>query len=148
VNDDVAPRSVRPEPAAEDVDVSVAHAIWAAGDLVVDVRTPDEYASGHIAGAVNVPLDTIAFRIEKLPPGQVLAVCSMGNRSRRGAERFARLGRTAMSLRGGTKAWAAAGLPVVTGGEPGERRRTGSPGRMWPHLPARLWGWLGKAFGR
>jgi hypothetical protein len=36
-----------------------------------------------------------------------------------------RLGRTAVSLRGGTKAWAAAGLPIATGAEPGPRRRRG-----------------------
>ncbi len=111
------------EPVAEDVDVSVAYALWSAGDLVVDVRTPQEYAQGHVAGAVNIPLDAIAFRVEHLPPGQLVTVCSMGIRSRRGAERFARLGRPAMSLRGGTKAWAAAGLPVVTGPEPGQRTR-------------------------
>jgi hypothetical protein len=56
-------------------------------------------------------------------------VCSMGGRSRQGAERLARLGRSALSLRGGTKAWVAAGLPVVTGSEPGDRTRTGA-GRL------------------
>jgi rhodanese-related sulfurtransferase len=146
VSGDLPPRAEGLEPAAEDVDVSVAHALWVAGDLVVDVRTPDEYASGHIAGAVNVPLDAIAFRIEQLSPGQVLTVCSMGNRSRRAAERFARLGRPAMSLRGGTKAWAAAGLPVVAGPEPGERTRTGLRDRRGRR--GQLRGWLRRAFGR
>ncbi|MGW5364317.1 rhodanese-like domain-containing protein [Actinopolymorpha pittospori] len=109
-----------PEP--EDVDLEVARALWAAGDPVLDVRTPEEYAAGHISGAINVPLDTLAFRLDSLPPGQVLTVCSLGNRSRRGAERLAHLGRPALSLRGGTKAWAAAGLPIRTGAEPGPRR--------------------------
>ncbi|MPZ61757.1 MAG: rhodanese-like domain-containing protein [Propionibacteriales bacterium] len=113
--------------AAEEIDVEVAHAMWRAGDLVVDVRTPAEYAHGHIAGAVNVPLDAIPLRTGELPPGQIIAVCSMGNRSRKGAETFARAGRTAFSLRGGTKAWAGAGLSLVTGSEPGERER-GGPG--------------------
>ncbi|MGH3657889.1 MAG: hypothetical protein ACRDUA_14630, partial [Micromonosporaceae bacterium] len=45
-------------------------------------------------------------------------------RSRQGADRLARLGRTALSLRGGTKAWAAAGFPIATGTEPGPRRRS------------------------
>lgn len=118
------------EPSAEDVDLTVARAVWDAGDVIVDVRTPSEYAAGHIAGALNVPLDTIAFRIDELPPGQVLAVCSMGSRSRQGAERFARLGRTSLSLRGGTKAWAAAGLPVVRGPEPGARVLRSRRGRQ------------------
>lgn len=107
---------------AEEVDLDVARAVWEADGLVVDVRTPEEYARGHIPGAVNVPLDQIAFRLDQLPSGPVVTVCSMGHRARRGAERFARLGRPAMSLRGGTKAWAAAGYPLVTGPDPGEWR--------------------------
>ncbi|MEQ4205055.1 rhodanese-like domain-containing protein [Actinopolymorpha sp. B17G11] len=110
-------------PGAEEVDVQVAQELWAAGDPVVDVRTEREYAAGHIAGALNVPLDRLAFELDALPPGQVLTVCSMGNRSRHGADRLVRLGRTALSLRGGTKAWAAAGLPIAAGTEPGPRRR-------------------------
>jgi rhodanese-related sulfurtransferase len=112
------------QPAAEEVDVGVAQALWAAGDPIVDVRTAQEYSAGHIAGALNVPLERLAFGLDDLPRGQVLTVCSMGNRSRQGADRLARLGRTALSLRGGTKAWAAAGLPIVTGPEPGQRRRS------------------------
>ncbi|REF37376.1 rhodanese-like domain-containing protein [Thermasporomyces composti] len=107
---------------AEEIDLAMARAIWEAGGLIVDVRTPEEYAAGHIPGAINVPVDRIAFHLERLPPGQVVTVCSMGNRARRGAERFARLGRPAMHLRGGTKAWAAAGYPLVTGPDPGEWR--------------------------
>lgn len=107
----------------ESIDVPTAEAMWRAGDLVVDVRTSEEYASGHIAGAVHVPLDRIAFLLRELPPGQVIAVCSMGNRSRRGAETFARLGRTAFSLQGGTKAWEAAGLPLERSPSPGPRVR-------------------------
>lgn len=106
---------------AEEIDVEVAYAMWRAGDLVVDVRTQQEYAHGHIAGAVNIPLDLIPVRTAELPPGQVIAVCSLGNRSRRGADAFARAGRDAFTMRGGTKAWAAAGLPVVAGPDPGER---------------------------
>ncbi len=106
---------------AERVDVAVARAIWAAGDTVIDVRTPDEYALGHLPGAVNMPVETVAFRARALPPGQVLTVCSMGNRSWRAAEILAATGREALSLNGGAKAWAAAGLPLVRGAEPGER---------------------------
>jgi rhodanese-related sulfurtransferase len=110
---------------AEEIDLYVARAVWEDGGLIVDVRTPEEYAAGHIPGAINVPLDRIAFHLERLPAGPVVTVCSMGNRARRGAERFARLGRPAMCLRGGTKAWTAAGYPLVTGPEPGEWRPLG-----------------------
>lgn len=106
---------------AERVEIAVAQSIWAAGDTVIDVRTPAEYAQGHLPGALNVPVDTVAFRGRELPAGQVLTVCSMGNRSWRAAQILAATGREALSLSGGTKAWAAAGLPLVTGPEPGER---------------------------
>lgn len=102
----------------EDVEVDVAYAMWQAGDLFVDVRTPEEYARGHIPGAVNVPADRIAFALPTLPDGQLVTVCSTGVRSRRAAETLARLGRPAFSLRGGTKAWAAAGHRVDTGDRP------------------------------
>jgi rhodanese-related sulfurtransferase len=119
---------------AEEVDVEVARALWKAGDLIVDVRTAEEYAAGHIAGAVNVPLNRIGFAAAELPEGQVLTVCSMGNRSLRAAETLARIGRPALSLRGGTKAWAAAGLPIVTGAEPGSRERSSPLRRLLARL--------------
>jgi rhodanese-related sulfurtransferase len=106
----------------ERVEVAVARAIWLAGDTVVDVRSPEEYAQGHLPGAVNVPIDSLAFRAKELPAGQLLTVCSMGNRSWRAAQLLAAAGREALSLTGGTKAWAAAGLPLARGDEPGERR--------------------------
>ena len=52
--------------------------------LIVDVRTPQEYAEGHIAGSVNLPLDQLkAVASEQLPDkGQVIyVVCRSGNRS-------------------------------------------------------------------
>lgn len=107
----------------ESIDVATAEAMWRSGDLVVDVRLAEEYESGHIAGAVHVPLDRIPFLLPTLPPGHVIAVCSMGNRSRRAAETFARLGRTSFSLLGGTKAWEAAGLPIERSPSPGPRVR-------------------------
>ena len=116
--------------AAEEIEVDVAHAMWRAGDLVVDVRTAAEYGYAHIAGAINIPLHLIPVRVRELPPGQVVAVCSLGNRSRRGAEAFARAGREAFSMRGGTKAWARAGLAIVTGPEPGERDGPGAWQRL------------------
>jgi rhodanese-related sulfurtransferase len=104
---------------AEHVDLAVARAVWSSGDPVLDVRTPEEYALGHLPGAINVPVDEIPWRRAELPPGQVLTVCSTGNRAWRAAQSLRRTGRTALCLTGGTKAWAAAGLPLVTGPAPG-----------------------------
>ncbi len=50
---------------------------------LIDVRTPEEFQSGHVEGAINIPLDTIPYRIEEvaaLPAPRVL-YCRSGNRS-------------------------------------------------------------------
>lgn len=108
---------------AEGVDVAVARAVWAAGDTVIDVRTPAEYALGHLPGAVNVPIEQLPSLATSLPAGQLVTTCSAGYRAERGAHRLAALGRDALWIRGGVKAWLAAGLPVVTGPAPGDRPR-------------------------
>jgi rhodanese-related sulfurtransferase len=105
------------------VDVAVARAVWAAGDTVIDVRTADEYALGHLPGAVNIPVDRLAPAAAGLPAGQLVTTCSAGYRAERAARRLAGLGRDALWIRGGVKAWQAAGLPVVTGPAPGGRPR-------------------------
>jgi rhodanese-related sulfurtransferase len=108
--------------AAERIDVVTAHEMWRAGDTVIDVRSPDEYARGHIAGAVNVPLESLPIAACRLPEGPIIATCSMGGRCGRAAELLDLAGRTAFSIAGGTKAWQAAGYPVQSGLEPGKRR--------------------------
>lgn len=111
--------------------MTVARAVWAAGDTVLDVRTPDEYALGHLPGAVNIPIDRLAPAAAALPPGQVLTTCSAGLRAERAAHRLAALGRDALWIRGGIKAWQGAGLPVVTGPAAGERPLPGRPQRLF-----------------
>ncbi|MCA3255441.1 MAG: rhodanese-like domain-containing protein [Alphaproteobacteria bacterium] len=85
--------------------------------LVVDVREPDEFAGGHIAGAVNLPLSR--FDPELLPPpgARTLVLnCAGGKRSAMALARCAEA-RAAVDthLAGGIAAWASAGLPVVRG---------------------------------
>jgi rhodanese-related sulfurtransferase len=97
-----------------------------AGDTIIDVRTHDEYVKGHIAGAINMPIGILA--VDRLPSGQLLTTCSTGTRGGRAADLLDRAGRPALSIEGGTKAWAAAGFPIVTGSEPtlggADRKRT------------------------
>ena len=51
--------------------------------LVVDVRQPDEYRSGHIIGAKLIPLGELGQRINELPKDrEIICVCATGNRSR------------------------------------------------------------------
>ncbi|KQX49347.1 MULTISPECIES: rhodanese-like domain-containing protein [unclassified Streptomyces] len=84
-----------------------------AGLTVVDVRTPGEYASGHVPGAVNVPLDRLARAVpalrEAAARGGVLVVCQSGNRSARACAQLAAEGVSAYDLDGGTSGWAARG---------------------------------------
>ena len=78
--------------------------------LVVDVRSPDEYAAGHVDGAINLPLDTLAARVSELPQGATLiTVCGKGGgRSESAAAQLRASGfASARSLCGGTEAWRA-----------------------------------------
>jgi hydroxyacylglutathione hydrolase len=84
--------------------------------VVVDVRSPAEYAGGHLAGSVNIPLTHLEERIAEIPPGRPLAVhCEGGYRSAIAASLLQKLGRRDVhDLVGGYKAWLAAKLPTVT----------------------------------
>jgi rhodanese-related sulfurtransferase len=84
--------------------------------VLLDVRTPGEFASGHIAGAVNVPVTSLAGRIGSLgfPPGHpVVAICLTAHRSPPAVRLLRRTGIEARQLAGGMIAWRMAGLPVV-----------------------------------
>ena len=85
--------------------------------LVIDVRTPEEYASGHIPGAVNIPFDQVAQRIAELDaPHGVALYCMVGPRARKGESALMAAGyETVFHLDGGLAAWQAAGLPVEGG---------------------------------
>ncbi|MDO5053362.1 MAG: rhodanese-like domain-containing protein [Pseudoclavibacter sp.] len=85
------------------------------GAILVDVRTPEEFAAGHIAGAVNIPLDErFEASFEALDPIEPYAVyCATGNRSRQALERLTALGfNNVVALEGGFSAWTG---PVETG---------------------------------
>ena len=82
------------------------------GLTVVDVRTPGEYAAGHLPGALNVPLDRLTSALpalRRLPAGRLLVVCASGARSENACRVLAEHGVTAMTLTGGTQGWAADG---------------------------------------
>jgi phage shock protein E len=84
---------------------------------VIDVRSPEEYAKGHVPGAVNIPIGELESRLSELG-GQRLLVpyCNMlhpGNsRGEKATALLKNLGFEAKALQGGFVAWQAEGLPV------------------------------------
>jgi phage shock protein E len=85
-----------------------------AAPAVIDVRTADEYASGHIPGAINIPFDQVAQRIAEIEaPRGVALYCMVGPRARKGESALLAAGyEKVFHLEGGLAAWQAAGLPV------------------------------------
>jgi rhodanese-related sulfurtransferase len=82
------------------------------GITVIDVRQPMEYASGHIAGSLNVPLSRL--HQADLPQGPLVLVCQSGQRSAEGLNRLLDRGDShhLVDLAGGLPTWEQAGYPV------------------------------------
>jgi len=85
------------------------------GVLIVDVRTPAEYAEGHIAGAVNLPLQTIEQWYKELPKDKpVYLYCRSGNRSQQAAEFLKKKGFSNIyNEKGGLVDWKKRNYPLV-----------------------------------
>lgn len=84
------------------------------GSTVVDVREPDEVATGAIAGSTAIPLGQLAARVGELNPDTpVITVCQSGRRSQQAAEALAVDGRRVSNMAGGMNAWRDAGLPTA-----------------------------------
>ncbi|MCX7622888.1 MAG: rhodanese-like domain-containing protein [Thermomicrobium sp.] len=84
------------------------------GALVIDVREPHEWKTGHIPGARLIPLDELPLRVAELDPErEIVLVCRSGNRSAQATLYLQRAGfRRVVNLAGGMIAWTRAGLPV------------------------------------
>jgi len=86
--------------------------------IIVDVREPDEFMGplGHMPGAINLPLDTLASRVSEIKDSQaaeVILVCRTDKRSARAAALLRDAGlHDVRVLRGGMEAWNRAGRPV------------------------------------
>lgn len=83
--------------------------------FVLDVRTPQEYAEGHVPGAVNVPHDQLASRLAEVPKDKdVVLYCRSGRRAGMAADVLAANGYKHLShLEGDMNAWVEKGRPVV-----------------------------------
>jgi rhodanese-related sulfurtransferase len=104
-----------------------------AASVLVDVREPEEYAAGHVPGAVNLPQSELASRLDELPrAAAIYVVCQGGMRSTRAAQFLKQMGfADVVNVAGGTNAWVRAGKAV-------ERHAAEAPGRRiveteWAH---------------
>ena len=87
--------------------------------VVVDVCCADEFAQGHVKGAIHVPLDQLESSLEKAVKNKstpVIMVCAAGARSKRAQAVAQKLGYEKVhSLNGGLAAWKEANLPIAKG---------------------------------
>ena len=84
--------------------------------LVLDVREDDEWAAGHIDGALHIPLMELPARVDEvaaLGAEQLLVVCKVGGRSAQATGYLAQQGYPAVNLDGGMLDWDALGLTSV-----------------------------------
>ena len=94
------------------------------GAVLLDVREPDEWAAGHISGAVHVPMNAVPSRLANAPDAlpadaPIVVVCKVGGRSAQVTAWLRSQGYDALNLDGGMLAWARAGRPMeADGGSP------------------------------
>ncbi len=103
-------RELGPEQALE----QIRHA-----DALIDVREPDEYAAGHLAGAIHIPRGVREFRMNKTPEldrrdVKLVLYCLTGGRAALAACALQEMGYLNVQVvAGGYEGWLAAGLPTV-----------------------------------
>ena len=79
--------------------------------LVLDVRQPDEFRTGHITSAKLIPLGELSRRINELPKDKEIAcICATGSRSRSATKILLRAGYNAINVKGGMMSWSGNGF--------------------------------------
>ena len=90
-----------------------------AADAVIDVREADEFAAGHLSGAINIPRGLLEFKLSATPALEqrdlnVVLYCRTSGRAALAANSMQSMGYlNVVSIDGGYDAWVAAGKPVV-----------------------------------
>lgn len=112
-----APAPAQPVLGADEMNVQALHQrMGGQVDLVLDVRTPAEFAQGHVAGAVNIPLQELKARQAELAPykdKEIAVICAVGGRSATATSYLRTEGYAqAYNVLGGTRAWVEAGYPT------------------------------------
>jgi len=107
---------------AYETDCADVHAAFASGApdfVLLDVRSPEQYARGHVPGALNLPQGKIVdVKLREYPMDTLFVVYCAGphcNGAHRGAERLARLGRPVKLMIGGVTGWLDEGFALATG---------------------------------
>ena len=90
--------------------------------VVVDVRQPDEWVSGHVKGAIHIPVDEVLNRVDELPTDKnLLFICAAGVRSALACEMAAAMGRPPellFNIEEGTPTWIERTLPTSYSNDP------------------------------
>ncbi|MEL6182207.1 MAG: rhodanese-like domain-containing protein [Myxococcota bacterium] len=87
------------------IDGDRARALVADGAVLLDVRTPGEFASGHLDHAINIPLQQLQKRHSEVPQGPVVLYCQSGIRSARAAAVLHSAGREEIYDLGRMSSW-------------------------------------------
>lgn len=116
----MAPGRQEPGEPYRRISVQEAYDMQQAGALIVDVRRPDEWVTGHAKGAIHIPVDDVLDRAEaELPKGKdLLFICAAGVRSGLAAEMASALEfplEHLYNIEEGTPVWIQANLPTDTG---------------------------------
>lgn len=90
--------------------------------VVLDVRSPGEYAAGHIPGAINIPHDQLATRLSEIPAeksAEIVVHCQAGGRAAKAESILVESGYTDVrDLQGHMSGWVQHGLPVEPAATP------------------------------
>jgi len=99
-----------------DVDVAGLEKAMSEGAIVIDVRTDEEWAEGHVPGVLHLPMNEVSASHPKLaslaPDQEVYVICRSGGRSSRVSDALASEGMKTVNVEGGTLAWSASGRPL------------------------------------
>lgn len=105
--------------AVDEVSVSELETALGSGARLYDVREPDEYAAGHVTGAILIPLGTVAENVDAFRgDGRAYVICKSGGRSMKACEILADEGLDVANVAGGTMDWISSGRATTSGDQP------------------------------
>lgn len=101
-----------------EIDVNKAEKVCPKADIVIDIREPEEYATGHLKEAISIPRGVLEFKIGDLPNidsgSQIILYCKTSGCAALATESLEKMGyEQVRSITGGYEAWLEAGKPTV-----------------------------------